>query len=81
VIDDDLGAFDGLERRSPARQRLFDASEEDPAVLLEGLAKLGGDADQSVEDVLGHDRRQPGVERVVGIAEGMHVAHRAVYPR
>src|SRR5439155_7864659 len=63
MIDDYPGALDGLELPGPAHHRLLEAAEEGLAVLLEGAAKLRGDTDQTVDDVLRHDRRQLRIER------------------
>ena len=76
-----LRAFERLEGLRPLRHGRIEASQEVLAVLLEGRAVLRRRARQSLEDVRGDDRRHPRVERVVRIAERMHVAHGAVDAR
>jgi hypothetical protein len=81
MVDDDLGAPQGLHLPGPPGHLLVEPSQERRAVALEGGAMLRGHAQQPVEDVLRDDRRQPRIEREVWVAERVDVAHRAIDAR
>src|SRR5437867_11314644 len=78
VVDDDLGALERLHDLLPARHLVVEPAEEDLTVPLERLSMLRRERGEAIDDVLGNDRRQPGVHRVMGISERMDVAHGAI---
>src|SRR5207245_11775761 len=80
MIDDDLRAPERLEGLCPSSHRLVQLIEERLPVALERRSAVSGEAREPLENVLRNRRGEPGIERVVGVPERMHVAHRAVYP-
>ena len=68
-----------LQALRPAGHRLVEARQEGLAVLLERRPGCSGAKRARPSTMFWViDRRQAGIERVVRIAQGMHVAHRAV---
>src|SRR5438309_1372914 len=78
VIADDPRAAEGRERGFPAPVSFGEPVEKRAAIRLQDGGQLGRDAAQGRDDGAGDDRNVRGVERVVGIAQRMHVTQRAV---
>src|SRR5439155_22445902 len=62
VIDDDLGPAHGGHQLLPASHLLIELGQEDLTVAREGRAVLGLNACEAIDDVLGDDRGQTGIE-------------------
>ncbi len=77
-VGDDLGAANGLHELVPTFHLPAEPLQKRLAVLLERRPVVGREAGEPVHDVLRDDGRQAGVEREVGIAERVHVTHRAI---
>ena len=78
MIADDPRAAEGRERGFPAPVSFGEPVEKHAAVRLQDAGQLGRDAAQGRDDGAGDDWNVRGVERVVGIAQRMHVTQRAV---